>query len=547
MNFTEVKREYKQRDGGFQVFPFAAETVGQAGKSAHPHPDREVGSFNVRRANHIPVRVAEPRFNDRALEFGRTVARRAVSHASVNLNQLTIVNTGAKAQANGVRVSAHAVCGQLELSRRGLIQLLNENLSINAGASAKVPSEDDLAMALDSEERPSIALALVIRVALIPFLAIAKSPQLIGLYVFHGHFADLLLQNALALLASDFQDTQDGRDRYVAQSRRAANATTLAQTIENAIEFFVRQVDRFARLNRARRERPATLAASKARRSILSVIAVRLRGIDVTSWAIHLSPASFLTQDTAGNTIWLRPVLASTVSGQVKSPRRVLVALSSGSHVVVPATRLERVTLCLVGSRSIQLSYAGTIFQTSSSRLLLNTLKRRNFRYHWLERLPAIHRLAVSARDTRYFAALMQSFQDRVNARECVRVSRQVVALQQERVAHFYGCPILIGRLKHFAQSISKLEVVDFAVKRSTQRFAEYGFAGQFRKACYRLLQLKNALLDRLSFQIDIGLSGVNHVSLLNQLEMFVAGSGKSLVPVHNGGYKPCTSICQEA
>src|SRR5258708_2743405 len=99
MNFTEVKREDEQRNGGFQVIPFAAESVRQARESAHPHSNGQVRSFNVRSADHIAVRIAKPRLNDRALEFGRRVARRTVSHSSVNLNQLAIVNPRSEVEA----------------------------------------------------------------------------------------------------------------------------------------------------------------------------------------------------------------------------------------------------------------------------------------------------------------------------------------------------------------------------------------------------------------------------------------------------------------
>src|SRR6202040_1723589 len=71
------------------------------------------------------------------------------------------------------------------------------------------------------------------------------------------------------------------------------------------IEFFIRQIDCLNRLDAARRECPATLAASIARRSILSVIAVRLWGIDVTSWTIHCDPSSFLTRIAIGTSMTL--------------------------------------------------------------------------------------------------------------------------------------------------------------------------------------------------------------------------------------------------
>lgn len=305
MHFAEVKRENKQRDGGFQVVPFAAKCARQSCQSAYPRSHGQVGSFNVARANQIRIGIAEPWFFDSALQFGRRVSRRAFRHSSVNLNQLRIVNAGSKAEADCVRVSVHAVTGQLESSRRGFVQLLDKDFRINAGAASKMPSQDRFAVAFDREERPRIALAFIVRVALIPLLATDKPPKLVNLYFSDRYFAEVFKHNLLALLASDSQDFQDSSDMHVAEPRGTANATTFCQTIENAVQRGVRDVQSLNRLHAAFRERAATLAASKARRSILSEIAVRLRGIDVTSWTIHSDRSSFLTRFTVGTSMRL--------------------------------------------------------------------------------------------------------------------------------------------------------------------------------------------------------------------------------------------------
>ncbi len=121
MNLTEIKRENKQRDGGFQVFPFAAETVSQARQSTHSHSDGQVRSFNVASANQIAVGIADPRFNDCALQFGRRVASRAFRHSSVNLDQLAIVNSRSETDRNGLRISGHAVSCKLKIAGGRLV------------------------------------------------------------------------------------------------------------------------------------------------------------------------------------------------------------------------------------------------------------------------------------------------------------------------------------------------------------------------------------------------------------------------------------------
>src|SRR5258708_7865506 len=154
MQFAEVIAKDKQRDGGFQVFPLAGKSIRQARKSSHSHSHCQISPFDVRRANHIAVRIAEPRLNDRALQFGRRVARRAVRHSGVNLYQLTIINPRSEAQTDSVRIRGHAISRELKLSDRGLIQFFNKDFSVEAATSAKMPRENDLAMALNSKERP---------------------------------------------------------------------------------------------------------------------------------------------------------------------------------------------------------------------------------------------------------------------------------------------------------------------------------------------------------------------------------------------------------
>lgn len=547
MNLSEVKREYEQGNGGFQVVPFAAKTVRQSRQSAHTHSNGQVRSFNVTRANHIAVRIAEPRLNDCALEFGRRVARRPLRHSSVNLYQLAIVNPRSETQTNSVRIGVHAVRGQLELSRRGLVQLFNKDFCIGAGTSAKVPRENDFAVALNGEERPSITLALVIRVALIPFFAVAKSPQLVSLYVLHGYFADLLLQHALALVPSDFEHSQHARDCHVAQSRGAANAATLSQAIENAKEFFVRQIDCVTRLHRARRECPATLATPKAWRFIFSVIAVRLRRIDVTSWTMHGLPLSFLTRYTVGTSIqfdglgshlrcesgyglirrykhWINPVngLAATVGFKPTKP-------ASGLAGLQPAPIDHSGT-----SPSIQRSSILLI-----SRIQFNSWRRRfNLQFSGFRRndlaFPSVHGFPVRASNSYCLAAFHQSFKYSVNARQRVGVAREIVILQQEHVSHRDWRPILICRLKHLAASISELEVVNFVYKRSNNFPAKVTFPGKLRQTSNSLLQLKDSFFSAFPFNVKLGLLGVDLVSFLEKLIVFVAGGSKSLFPVHN-------------
>lgn len=306
MNFAEVKREYKQGNSGFHVVPLAAETVCQARQSAHSHSDSQVGSFNVRGANQVAVRVTDPRFNNSALQFGWTVARRAFRHSSVNLDQLTIVNASAKAEGNGIRISGHSVSGKLKVASGRLIQFFNKDFGIVAGASAQMPSQDQLATPFDCQKRPSIALPPVVWIPFVPFFAIAKSPQFVGLNFIDLEAVDPVLQQPLAFVASDFENAKNGRNGHVAESCGTANATAFRQAIENAKQFFVGQVDRLNRLARSLGERALTVAALESISFVAAKMAVKVGIYSAIIWALHSVTKSFLTGYTVRTTMRLR-------------------------------------------------------------------------------------------------------------------------------------------------------------------------------------------------------------------------------------------------
>lgn len=64
MRSAIVIKGEEQRDGGFQVLPLLAESIGQARESSHLHSDREVLALNDRRADSVRVGVAKDDFLD---------------------------------------------------------------------------------------------------------------------------------------------------------------------------------------------------------------------------------------------------------------------------------------------------------------------------------------------------------------------------------------------------------------------------------------------------------------------------------------------------
>ena len=296
MNFTEVKRENKQGNSGFHVVPLAAESVRQARQSAHSHSDSEVRSFDVASANQFAVGIADPRLNDSALQFGRTVTRRAFRHASVNLDQLAIVNAGSEAHRNSVRISGHSVSRKLKVASSRLVQFFNKDFGIVAGAAAKVPSKDQLAAPFDCQKRPRVALSLIVRVPFVTLFAIAKSPKFVGLNFIDLKAVDPVLQQSLTLVASDSENAKHSRNSHVAQSSGRANATAFGQAIKNAEEFFIRQIDRLHRLACSIRERALAVAAFESESFVPAKMAVKVSIISAVIRAFHSVTKSFLTE-----------------------------------------------------------------------------------------------------------------------------------------------------------------------------------------------------------------------------------------------------------
>lgn len=462
MNLTEVKREYEQRNSGFHVFPFAAETVGQARQSAHSHSDGEVRSFDMAGTDQIAIRITDPRLNHNALQFAGGVARRAFRHSRVNLNQLTIIDSCSQAERNGVRISIHAVSRQLKVARRGFIQLFNKDFGILPIATAKMPSKDQLASSFDCEKRPRITLAFVIRVALVTFLAIAKSPKLIRLDFIDLKAVNPVLQDALAFISSDFEDAKHGRNSYVAQSGSAANATAFGQTIKDAKEFFVGQIDRLNWFARSIREGALTVSAFESISFVAAKMAVKVGISTAVIWALHSVTKSFLTAYTVGNTIRLRALSGVNSVSQVKDFREC--SNTPFSPRLVRVVGFQPTTTGLVIRCSMRLSYT-RILKSQRASLLVSFLSQV---------CPAITCFPATLK-LFYCASLLEPFQYAVNARQRVIVLFKIVTASFKRVANIF-CGSEVGSLfEDFTASVGQLHLGETLGYNDGGRFSDVG------------------------------------------------------------------------
>jgi hypothetical protein len=72
------------------------------------------------------------------------------------------INTRSKNHVNGINVCLEPVRGNLKLSCRGFVQFFCECLSVAGRAAAKVPSQNKLAVSLDSDKAVGIPQGRVI-------------------------------------------------------------------------------------------------------------------------------------------------------------------------------------------------------------------------------------------------------------------------------------------------------------------------------------------------------------------------------------------------
>jgi hypothetical protein len=126
MNPTEVVPSEMQGQGCFQILPFPAESICQPCEPANVHSHCEVLPFDVRRANSIEFWLSPSWERHNVHNLSRRVALLSVSRGSIDFNQLREVNTSPQAHVNRINVRPEAVCRDLEVALRGLVNLLGE-------------------------------------------------------------------------------------------------------------------------------------------------------------------------------------------------------------------------------------------------------------------------------------------------------------------------------------------------------------------------------------------------------------------------------------
>jgi hypothetical protein len=157
------------------VFELFAETVGQAGKAAVPHANREVGTLNVARARQLNVGRAKHRLfatADDRIESPLVLA--------INFHEAGIVHF-IEVAADGPLISRMTVCGDLETAREAFGEVCAERIGRGAGAVPYPPRWNQFGIRTKRRPGPHVTGMLADGVFLLGFLAAHKAPNLVKL------------------------------------------------------------------------------------------------------------------------------------------------------------------------------------------------------------------------------------------------------------------------------------------------------------------------------------------------------------------------------
>jgi hypothetical protein len=112
--------------------------------------------------------------------------------------------TTAETMNNRILIGFQAIGSDLEFAAGGAVNLIGKEESIGKRASAEMPGQNHLGVALESN--PTVRIpktVLIFPESLFSFLfALHESPYLIGLHVEHRHAFDAIFKESLAPLAA---------------------------------------------------------------------------------------------------------------------------------------------------------------------------------------------------------------------------------------------------------------------------------------------------------------------------------------------------------
>ena len=197
---AEIVPDRVKRDHVKVRFRFLAEPVRQPREPTHLHPHREVGAFNVGRADVSGVRATlDPNFLDTGA-FGGAVAAGGASRFTIQFDQLGIVDIGAERPFDRFKIALQAIRGHLDPGGETGRHVLHELMGVPGIPSADQIGHDQLAVGIQRGPSPKVAgLGRGrLRGRDVLLLTVAESPYFIALHPLGCHAPDGLIMDRKA-------------------------------------------------------------------------------------------------------------------------------------------------------------------------------------------------------------------------------------------------------------------------------------------------------------------------------------------------------------
>ena len=298
MNATEIVVGKPQREVEIVIRPLLRKSIGQSGISSRTHSRAEVVAFDVRGRNLRHIGVAVDRNLSGSRAFSRRVSRLALRIVRIEFYELCEVNAlRSETQDNRVLIGFESVCCDLEVSLSGAGQFVSELNCVGFGSFAKVPSQDQFAIALNRSEDPTITNAFIFKS--FPTLGLLLHsdvlPLLITLDLSNTNAFNTIIHKILAPLARKGDEVQNRSNVNASNSRCAAKRAAFYQVLQHRQRFVLGQ-NHIAKQPRAGFEK--RLLARQAAIALLALtILAEPFGSSIADLTVHFESLSSATRE----------------------------------------------------------------------------------------------------------------------------------------------------------------------------------------------------------------------------------------------------------
>jgi hypothetical protein len=207
---------------------------------------------------------------------------------------LRVVNAGTQAVMNGVCVGSKSIRGELEIACCSLVQFFDENVCVSGRAASKMPRENQLCVAFDSDKAIGVSAFRVAHE--VPFLFTAdKAPQFIALDFGHRNGADFAFEDAFALFSDHHKQRQNRGVMYSGHAFDGVDRASFNKKLDNFQGFVQRGIHAAERSVVLFRESLTALTAAIASKSVAMFPKLLTFGVAIVA-GHGLFPLAFLRE-----------------------------------------------------------------------------------------------------------------------------------------------------------------------------------------------------------------------------------------------------------